>query len=62
MENGNLDPLTFVGAPSRTGDRIDLRADMDVLAVISNCPQTNNPCSGGNPTPIRIMIFSNTHP
>ena len=33
----------------------DLRADKDVLAVISNCPQLNNPCNGWNPTPIRII-------
>jgi len=51
-----LDRLTFVGAPSRPGDHIDLRAERDVLAVISNCPQVNNPCSGGRPTPIRVVI------
>ena len=40
-EDNELDPLTFVGAPSRPGDHIDFRADMDVLGVISNCPQIN---------------------
>jgi uncharacterized protein YcgI (DUF1989 family) len=29
---------------------------MDVLAVISNCPQTRNPCNGFNPTPIRVVV------
>jgi uncharacterized protein YcgI (DUF1989 family) len=29
---------------------------MDVIFVISNCPQINNPCNGFNPTPIRVMI------
>jgi uncharacterized protein len=29
---------------------------MDVLFVISNCPQVNNPCNGFNPTPIRVEI------
>ena len=56
-DDNGLDPLTFVGAPSRPGDHIDLRADMDVLGVISNCPQTNNPCSGGRPTPIRVRVI-----
>jgi len=54
--DNQLDPLTFVGAPSKAGDHIDLRAEMDVLGVISNCPQINNPCSGGRPTPIRVLI------
>jgi uncharacterized protein YcgI (DUF1989 family) len=31
---------------------------MDVLAVISNCPQVNNPCNSGHPTPIRVVIFA----
>jgi hypothetical protein len=24
--------------------------------VVSNCPQTHNPCNGFNPTPIRVMV------
>jgi hypothetical protein len=30
---------------------------MDVLCVISNCPQINNPCNGFDPTPIRVLIW-----
>jgi hypothetical protein len=30
---------------------------MDVLCLISNCPQVNNPCNGFHPTPVRVMIF-----
>jgi urea carboxylase-associated protein 1 len=44
-------------APSRPGDHIDLRAEMDLLAVISNCPQENNPCNGYNPTSIRVAVY-----
>ena len=55
-DNNGLDALTFVGAPSKAGDRIALRAEMDVLALVSNCPQVNNPCSGGKPTPIRVTV------
>ncbi len=30
---------------------------MDVLVVLSNCPQVNNPCNGFNPTPIRVLVW-----
>jgi urea carboxylase-associated protein 1 len=56
FEDNALDAHTFVEAPSKAGDRISLRAEMDVLALISNCPQINNPCSGGKPTPIRVAV------
>jgi uncharacterized protein YcgI (DUF1989 family) len=35
---------------------VDLKALMDVVAVVSNCPQINNPCNGFNPTPVRVVI------
>ena len=46
----------IAAAISPPGCQVALRADMDTLAVISNCPQVNNPCNGFNPTPIRIEI------
>ncbi|MGH7389998.1 MAG: urea amidolyase associated protein UAAP1 [Candidatus Rokuibacteriota bacterium] len=48
--------MGIVDGRSRPGDYVDLRAEMDVLAVISNCPQTHNPCNGYNPTPIRVVV------
>jgi hypothetical protein len=42
---------------SKPGDYVDLRAEMDVLAVVSNCPQMNNPVNDYNPTPIRAIVF-----
>jgi hypothetical protein len=42
---------------SKPGDHVDLRAETDVLAVISNCPQINNPVNDYNPTPIRVMVW-----
>jgi len=42
---------------SKPGDYIDLRAEQDVLAVISNCPQMHNPCNAFNPTAIRVSVF-----
>jgi urea carboxylase-associated protein 1 len=42
---------------SKPGDYVDLRAEMDVLAVISNCPQINNPVNDFKPTPVRAIIY-----
>jgi urea carboxylase-associated protein 1 len=49
--------LTFEDGVSGPGKYVELRAEMDVLAVISNCPQLNNPCNGYNPTPVRVLIW-----
>ncbi len=35
----------------------DLRAEMRLLVVLSNCPQVNNPCNGFRPTPIRCVVW-----
>jgi len=42
---------------SKPGDYLDLRAEMDVLAVVSNCPQMNNPVNDYNPTPVRAIVY-----
>jgi len=39
------------------GSYVELRAERDVIAVLSNCPQMHNPCNGYNPTPIRVTVF-----
>ncbi len=49
--------LTFEDGVSDAGKYVELRAEMDVLMVISNCPQLNNPCNGYNPTPVQILIW-----
>jgi hypothetical protein len=53
-ENGDLN---FADGLSGPGEYVDLRADMDVKVLISNCPQLNNPCNAYNPTPLRLMIW-----
>ena len=50
--------LTFADGVSGAGKYVELRAEMDVLIVISNCPQLNNPCNAYNPTPIEVLIFN----
>ena len=47
---------------SKPGDYVELRAEMDVLAVISNCPQMNNPVNGFNPTPVRALVYRGERP
>ena len=50
--------LTFADGISDAGKYIELEARMDVLVMISNCPQLNNPCNGWNPTPIEVLVWS----
>lgn len=49
--------LTFEDGVSEAGKYVELRAEMDVLMVISNCPQLNNPCNAYNPTPVQVLIW-----
>ncbi|MGE0028900.1 MAG: urea amidolyase associated protein UAAP2 [Thermoleophilia bacterium] len=51
--DGTLGIVDGISAP---GKHVDVRADMDVLVVISNCPQINNPCNGFDPTPVRLIV------
>ena len=50
--------MAIVDGRSRPGDHVDLRAEMDVLAVLSNCPQMHNPANAYHPTPIRVVVAS----
>lgn len=50
--------LTFEDGISYPMKYVEMRAEMDVIAVISNCPQLNNPCNGYDPTPIQVLIWS----
>jgi urea carboxylase-associated protein 1 len=49
--------LTFEDGVSGPGRYVEMRAEMDVRVLISNCPQLNNPCNAYNPTPIRVLIW-----
>jgi len=49
--------LTFEDGISDAGKYVELTAKMDVIVLISNCPQLNNPCNAYNPTPIEILIW-----
>ena len=49
--------LEFADGLSGPGKYVELRAAMDVIVLISNCPQLNNPCNAYNPTPVEILIW-----
>jgi len=56
-DDGTLEIVDGISAP---GSIVDLRAEMNALVAISNCPQINNPCNAYNPTPIRLLIWDAT--
>ena len=42
---------------SKAGDYIDFRAEMDVIAAFSNCPQIYNACNAFRLKPLKAMIY-----
>ena len=51
--DGTLGIVDGISAP---GKRVAFRAEMDILVLVSNCPQMNNPCNDFNPTPLRMIV------
>ena len=49
--------LSFADGISAAGKYVEMRAEMDVVVLISNCPQLNNPCNAYNPTPIQLLVW-----
>jgi len=49
--------LTFEDGISEAGKYVELKASMDIIVLISNCPQLNNPCNAYNPTPIEVLVW-----
>jgi urea carboxylase-associated protein 1 len=57
--NVPVDPdgaLGIVDGLSAPGKRVALRAEIDTLVLVSNCPQINNPCNAFDPTPVRMIV------
>ncbi|PWV65685.1 urea amidolyase associated protein UAAP2 [Plasticicumulans acidivorans] len=50
--------LTFEDGVSAPGKYVEIRAEMDLLVLVSNCPQLNNPCNAYNPTPVRMLVWA----
>ncbi len=51
--------LTFADGISGAGKYVELVARMDVLVLVSVCPQLNNPCNAYNPTPVEMLVWDN---
>lgn len=49
--------LSFADGLSAPGKYVEMTAHMNIIVLISNCPQLNNPCNGWNPTPIEVLIW-----
>lgn len=50
--------LTFEDGLSAPGKYVEMTAHMNVIVLISNCPQLNNPCNAYNPTPIEVLVWA----
>jgi hypothetical protein len=50
--------LQFADGVSSPGKYVELIARLDLVCLISNCPQLNNPCNGWNPTPVEVLIWN----
>lgn len=57
VQLGTTGSLEFVDGISGPGKYVDLEAKMDVLVLLSNCAQLNNPCNDYNPTPVQMLIW-----
>src|SRR5258708_15246714 len=58
--NVPIDPsgnFTVVDGISAAGNHVDITPDTDVIFVISDYPQVDNPCNGCNPTPVRVLVW-----
>jgi len=53
--------LYFADGISGAGKYVEITAEMDLIVLISNCPQLNNPCNGYNPTPIQLLTWEADH-
>lgn len=56
--DGSLTKGVFAAGKSKAGGYVELKAEMAVLVIISSCPQVNNPCNAGQPSPIRLSIYT----
>ncbi len=52
-QDGSLGIVDGLSAP---GKKLSLRAEIDTLVLVSNCPQINNPCNGFDPTAVRMVV------
>lgn len=49
--------IEVIAPVSKPGDFIDLRAEMDLIVAISNCPQERNVCNGFKATRLGLLVY-----
>lgn len=57
--NGDLE---YVAGEEKPGSFIDLRAEMNVLVIISNCPHVLHPDKVYKPKPIQLTVWKSSTP
>jgi urea carboxylase-associated protein 1 len=50
--------LSFADGLSGPGRYVEMRAAMDLIVLISACPQLNNPCNAYDPTPLEVLVWN----
>ncbi|MEV5027537.1 urea amidolyase associated protein UAAP2 [Paenibacillus sp. LPE1-1-1.1] len=50
--------LQFADGVSSPGAYVELQSLCRTTALLSNCPQLNNPCNAYNPTPVRVLVWN----
>lgn len=50
--------FAWIDASAGPGEAVDLRAEMDLLIALSNCPHPLSPDSPYNPKPIEIIVWN----
>lgn len=62
VSTGEDGRFTWTGGHDKAGDYVELRAEMNVLAVLSNCPHPLDPSPLYAPKPIEAILWTSPEP
>jgi uncharacterized protein len=54
--------MTFVEGCEQPGSFVDLRAEMNVMVILSNCPHILHPSNVFEPKPIQVTVWDSPAP
>ncbi|MBC7881892.1 MAG: urea carboxylase-associated family protein [Anaerolineae bacterium] len=54
--------IAYISGSEVPGTFVDLRAEMNVLAVLSNCPNPLDPSPTYDPKPVRVIVYNSAPP
>ncbi len=49
--------IAIIEPESKPGDYIELKAEMDCIIAITNCPQERNPCNAYKVTSLGFLLY-----